>query len=364
LSPRPSAAAVALRTGLTIAIAAAGGLAAQLTGLPAGWLLGGAVAVAAAALCGVKVMLPNWLRDLTFLGTGLSMGANVSRDSLSLIGQWPVTMAALAIELLLIIGVTGYLLQRVFGLDRGTAYLSSFPGHLSFTMSIAAAGVGDARQIVIIQVIRILILTICVPVAALFLPIEATTAATAAVPPIPAVEIIGVGLCCAVAGFVFTRLGVPAGYVLGAMAVSMVARFAGVFDGAMPTTLQTVIFVMVAAVIGSRFHGITLTEFRKAAAGGVVGTVITAIIATTAAVGAAFFVDMPIGQIWLGLSPGGLESMGALGIALGYDTAFIAAHHVSRLLMLTAAIPTVAMMLRPKGDDRQARSAAGVQNGD
>jgi uncharacterized membrane protein AbrB (regulator of aidB expression) len=40
--------------------------------------------------------------------------------------------------------------------------------------------------------------------------------------------------------------------------------------------------------------------------------------------------------------------MGALGVALGYDTAFIAAHHVSRLLMLTAAIPSVAMLLRSK----------------
>jgi membrane AbrB-like protein len=337
-----------LRTALTIGISAAGGLVAFLCGLPAAWLMGGALAVAVAALAGVKVTLPDWLRDLTFIGTGLSMGANVSRDSLSLIGQWPVTMAALAIELMLIIAVTGYLLRRVFGLDKGTAYLSSFPGHLSFTMSIAAAGVGDARQIVIIQVIRILILTICVPIAALFLPIGAGIAAASPMPPIPVEEIVGVGLCCAVVGYAFTRLRAPAGYVLGAMATSMVARFAGVFDGSMPAMLQTMIFIMVGALIGSRFRGISVAEFRKAAVGGLAGTLITAIIATAVVVAASFFVDMPIGQIWLGLSPGGIESMGALGVALGYDTAFIAAHHVSRLLMLTAAIPSVAMLLRPK----------------
>ena len=62
------------------------------------------------------------------------------------------------------------MLRKLFGLDRGTAYLSSFPGHLSFVMGIAAAGVGDPRQIIIIQVIRILMLTICVPIGALFLP--------------------------------------------------------------------------------------------------------------------------------------------------------------------------------------------------
>ena len=57
-------------------------------------------------------------------------------------------------------------------------------------------------------------------------------------------------------------------------------------------------------------------------------------------------VDMPYGQLWLGLSPGALEGMGALGIALGYDTAFIAAHHVIRLLMLSFAIPLVVVVIR------------------
>jgi uncharacterized membrane protein AbrB (regulator of aidB expression) len=38
--------------------------------------------------------------------------------------------------------------------------------------------------------------------------------------------------------------------------------------------------------------------------------------------------------------------MGALGIALGYDTAFIAAHHVIRLLMLSFAIPAVVVLIR------------------
>jgi len=38
--------------------------------------------------------------------------------------------------------------------------------------------------------------------------------------------------------------------------------------------------------------------------------------------------------------------MGALGIALGFDTAFIAAHHVARLLFLTFLIPLVVLLIR------------------
>src|SRR5688572_13716649 len=156
---------------ITIAISAAGGFVASLMHLPAGWLMGGALAVAVAALLGVPVGMPGWLRNATFVLTGVSMGASVARDSLALMAQWPVTLAALMVELILIVAATGYMLRKVFGIDRGTAYLSSFPGHLSFVMGIAAAGVGDPRQITIIQVIRILLLTTAVPIGALFLPV-------------------------------------------------------------------------------------------------------------------------------------------------------------------------------------------------
>jgi membrane AbrB-like protein len=330
-----------------IGISVIGGFAASAAGLPAGWLMGGALAVAVAALLGVKVGMPAWLRNATFVLTGVSMGASVARDSLSLIMQWPVTLAALAIELILIVSCTGYLLRKLFGIDRGTAYLSSFPGHLSFVMGIAAAGIGDPRQITIIQVIRIMLLTSAVPIGALFLPVGHS--APAADAPWAAWPVLALVIAaCAIVGFVFTRLRIPAGYALGAMAASMTAKFTGLFEGVMPPPLVVVAFILVGALIGSRFLGITLGEFRRAAAGGLVATTVAVTVTTVMTLIAIQFVGMPFGQIWLGLSPGALEGMGALGIALGFDTAFIAAHHVARLLMLTFAIPAVALFVRSR----------------
>jgi membrane AbrB-like protein len=347
MTDSPSAGVVARRTIVTLLISAAGGGIAAALGLPAGWLMGGALAVAVAALGGIRVMLPAWLRDVTFVATGLSMGAAVARDSVAMMVQWPVTLAGLVIELILIIAITGYVLRKFFGLDRGTAYLSSFPGHLSFVMSIAAAGVGDSRQIVIIQVIRILLLTICVPIGALFLPIGHYDGPAAGTP-MELMTLLPVALGCAVAGFILTKLRTPAGYVLGAMAVSIGAKLAGWFEGDMPPLLLTATFILVGSMIGVRFNGITRQEFVRAAAGGLIGTGITVAISTAVVLAITPLVDMSFGQIWLGLSPGGLEGMGALGIALGFDTAFIAAHHVSRLMFLTFAIPVVTMLVREK----------------
>ncbi|MBU1334516.1 MAG: AbrB family transcriptional regulator [Alphaproteobacteria bacterium] len=344
----PSVFSKLLPTLLTLVLSATGGWIATLLAVPASWMVGGVLAVTAGAMVGLPIAMPDRLRDLAFLLIGMSMGASVAPDSLQLIASWPVSIAALAIELVLIIAATGWMLARFFKLDTGTAYLSSFPGHLSFVMGIASAGVGDARQIVIIQVIRILMLTICVPIGTLFLPIDHFA------PPV-ATEFLGLGQLLALAagclavGLVFIKLKVPAGLVLGSMAAATLAKLGGLYVEAMPVPLTTITFILTGALIGSRFAGISRAEFATAAKGGLIATSMTVGIVTVIAYGVSLLVDMPFGQIWLGLAPGALEGMGALGIALGYDTAFIAAHHVIRLLLLSFAIPIVVVLIRRRG---------------
>jgi membrane AbrB-like protein len=348
---------------LTLAIAALGGSLANLIGLPAGWLMGGALAVTIAAMMGAPVKMPDALRNVAFVLIGMSMGASVAPDSLQLLGSWPVSLAALAIELVIIVAATGWMLTKVFKLDAGTAYLSSFPGHLSFVMGIAATGVGNSRQIVIIQVIRILMLTIAVPVGSVFLPIDhfPPPVASAFLSPL---QLVLLAAGCVAAGLVFIKLKVPAGMVLGAMAAATAAKLGGLYTEAMPTPLVIGTFILTGALIGSRFVGITRAEFLAAAKGGLIATAMTVSIVTLMALGVAQLVDMPFGQIWLGLSPGALEGMGALGIALGYDTAFIAAHHVIRLLMLSFAIPAVVMLIRWQEKRGGASPQSGVITGE
>jgi hypothetical protein len=330
---------------ITILIAALGGLAATLLGLPAGWLMGGALAVTVAAMAGVPVAMPGRVRDVAFVLIGMSMGASVAPDSLTLLRSWPISLLGLAVELVVIIALTGWMLTKLFRLDPGTAYLSSFPGHLSFVMSIASAGVGDARQIAIIQVIRIFMLTIVVPLGSVFLPIDhfAVPAPTSF---LSVWELLALAAGCVLVGLVFIRLKVPAGLVLGSMAAATAAKLGGLYDGSIPGPLVIGTFILTGALIGSRFAGITRKEFVQAAKGGVIATGMTVGIVTLVAWVVSLLVDMPYGQLWLGLSPGALEGMGALGIALGYDTAFIAAHHVIRLLMLSFAIPLVVLIIQ------------------
>lgn len=334
-------------TVLTLAVALAGGLIATWLKMPAALLVGGAVMVSVATLAGLKTHMPNPLRDTAFVIVGMTLGTNVASDSLSLLSQWPVTMIGLALALVLIVTLTTLMLHKLFGFDWGTSYLSSFPGHLSFVMGIAESGYGKSREIAVIQSMRVLLLTAIVPIFARF----QTDADLSALPQglvldWPVLILLAAG--CVAGGFVFKLLRVPAAFVLGSMVVATTGKLMGWYDGHLPVVLTLTGFLIMGGLIGSRFGGTTLTELRRMALAGVAGTFVCVGIVSLFAFVSARFVDMPLGQIWLGMAPGALESMGALGLVLGFDTAFIAAHHTARFFLLTLTIPSITAFAKRK----------------
>lgn len=337
---------------LTLVISLAGGLVAQAAHMPAGLLMGGAVAVSIASVAGFKAEMPNKLRNTAFVIIGMTLGTNVAQDSLQLMSQWPLSLMALVVALVLIVALSTLILHYVFGFDKATAYLSSFPGHLSFVLGMAESGYGDSRQIAVIQSMRVLLLTMLVPVVA-----RLNSAVDLSIIPqgtLMALPVLGVlAIAATLGGFVFHFLKIPAAFVLGSMFVATVGKLMGLYDGRLPLIITMFGFIVMGGLIGSRFANTTLRELGRSAIGGVAITVVCVAIVTLTAFGLTYFVDMPFGQMWLGLAPGALETMGALGIALGFDTAFIAAHHTMRFFLLTLAIPSVGIVIgRTKnGDD-------------
>lgn len=335
---------IAVRTLATLAISAVGAFAMDLTGMAGAMLMGGAIAVGISIALGFKAKLHNGVRNALFIGIGLQMGASASADTLQLLGQWPITLSALAIELVIIVGLCSLYLRKVAKVDLGTAYLGSFPGHLTLILALASSGTGDPRKIMVIQTTRVALLTLCAPIGGLFLEVGAFNSGSDGPMALP--TLLFAATACAFVGWIFALLKLPAGYVLGSMLVAMTLKLTGNFPGELPQPLVAVTFIGMGALIGAAFSGVSRQEFSSALVSGVVASGISIAVVTVVSLITAQLVDMPFGQLWLGLAPGGIESMGALGIALGYDTAFIAAHHVVRMLLLIFAIPFVALLFR------------------
>lgn len=324
-----------------VLIGSIGGLAGWLVQAPAPWLLGAALFVSLAAIGGVNVALPNALRDAVFIVIGMTMGAGVTPETVATAAQWPLSLVTLFAGLIAIMAVSTYALRRLFAYDKATATLASAPGHLSFVLSLSTETNANIATLSIVQTMRVLTLTLAVPlvVSLLYPGLEPRFVLDGASMPVWGLAIVG-ALAIAV-GRGLKKLRVPAAYLLGGLFASASLHVTDVLPGVVPAWLTIPAFGLMGTLIGTRFNNTGWRSIRAALGASFASTAIALVISGLAAAFVSLFITVEPAHLLIAFAPGGLETMAAMGIMLGANPAFIAAHHVSRILFLTALIPLV-----------------------
>ncbi|MEM8853719.1 MAG: AbrB family transcriptional regulator [Pseudomonadota bacterium] len=325
------------RVALTLLLGLGGAAVATLLGLPAAALIGAALVTSIAAWSGATLAMDTRLRDAGFLVIGLSLGSGFDGGVLGEAGTFALSLGALCLSVLLTLGLGVWLLRTVFRYDTDTAVLASSPGTMSLALSIAAEGRGRAEDILVMQSMRLLVIAAVLPLSLRGFggtPFEIEPGPVFGLPALVILAALGVG-----AALVLKRTAFPAAYLLGGMAVSAVAHVTGLVHGYPPDWLLFAGFTITGSVIGSRFTGIGIRRLLRhtGATAVVVGTAIG--VSAVAAVLVSQALNLPLGQVWIAFAPGGVEAMAAIGLALGYDPAYVALHHLVRISLLALLIP-------------------------
>lgn len=328
----------ALQAALTLAIGAAGAALFWAIGFPAYVLTGPAAAVSAATLAGLPTHIPTLLRDTVFVVIGLSIGSTVTPEVIATALAWPVSLLVLMVTLVGIVYAARAVLVAVFHDSRTTATLAAMPGHLSFVLALSTQMQADVPRIALVQTVRVLLLTLLVPVLIMLWGVEGTSqlAQSGQIQPLSLLILFPLALGL---GLILKRLRIPAHLLIGAMVVSAIGHGSGLTPGIMPQALMMVAFICMGSLIGTRFRGFARRALPGALLAGTVTTLIACAIAAIGALIAAQLVDLPAAALLLAFAPGGVEIMAALAIETGLEPALVAAHHVFRLLALGAIIP-------------------------
>lgn len=320
-----------------VLIGLAGASLARALGLPAAALLGASLAVSGAAWTGLRLAMPVPLRNIGFLGIGLSLGSGVDTGLLDDLSHWALSLGCLALSLVVTLFVGASLLRRAAGQDRTTAILSASPGTMSYALAIAEEREADVTAVLVVQSMRLLILASVVPVSVVLL----------AAPPgaLPARAVMAVGplillfLAGALCGSGLGRIGLPAAWLIGGFVTSGIAHVAGWVSGLLPAWAVFSAFTITGTVIGTRFSGMSGSSLgRYLVATLLAGTASAGISLIFAAI-VARLTPIPFAQLWVAFAPGGVEAMAAIGLALGHDPAFIAVHHLARIAILMVLVP-------------------------
>lgn len=325
---------------LTAIIGCLGALVAFTIGLPAPFLCGPAIAVTAAGLGGLRLSVPKSLRNATFVVVGISMGTSVTPDVIDAAKTWPLSFLAVLVTVVILLYVAYWILHHGFGYDRNTAMLAASPGHLSYIISLTAETKSDLASVSVIQSVRVLALTLAVPLLVEYLDLVSIDPIVLISPMPPLV--LGLTILGSLAvGWIFMRWRFPAALLLGGVAVSIFIHITGLASGGVPNWLSQPTYIVLGSLIGTRFSRASLRDMRKAFLAGGVVTVAVVLLASIVALLVSRLTGVPINAVMIAFAPGGLETMAAMAVMMHADTAYVGSHHVLRLLFLSVLMPWV-----------------------
>lgn len=320
-------------------IGAAGGAAFYELGLPAPWISGTMLAVAGAALAGLQVGMPSWLRQLAFVVLGFSMGANITPATLAKIALWPASLLFLAGSIATTTIALSAYLRFVHRWDPATAAFSAVPGAFTYLLLMAMRSRADVPRVAVTQLIRLLVLTALLPLLLSALdqgagPPRAPLTSSAG----PA-ELLTVLVACGLIGAVCERLNLPAGTLLGAMFASVLVHGSGLSDARLSPGLLIPAYIVTGTFVGLRFKGVSLRLIVETLVAGLATITLGLIISGSFALAASVVLDLPLDQLLLAYAPGGVDVMAIMALALGLDPAFVGVHHALRFMSLSVVLP-------------------------
>ena len=236
---------------------------------------------------------------------------------------------------------TSYL-RLVHGWDWQSALFGASPGALAQVMVLAAEYRADLRAIAIVQVMRVVILTIGIPAGLAYFGLTASGRVPAEVERRDRLarrslrSWSGVSTAAAVA---LRAIRFPGGLMFGAMLASAMLHGSGYIEAVLPWWVVAAAVIGIGAVTGSRFANtdpITLLRYLGAALGSFAVAIAVAslfVLVLTA------LLPLRIADVVVAFSPGAQDTMMVLALALHLDPIFVGAHHLSRYMLVSLSVP-------------------------
>ncbi len=327
---------------LTLALGTAGGLIGQALHLPLGLLLGSLAAVGAAAaldlrLLGRPVHLPQPFRMAFVPVIGVAIGGAFTPEVAGQALDWGPSLLALCLYLPLA-HATAFLIYRRGGFDARTAYWGAVPGGLIESVTLGEEAGADARMLVVMQFLRLILTIVTVPLIFLALTGQAVGSASgmslagAEVPLTPwdIAVLVAAGLAGAAAGRV---LRLPGWIITGPVLISALAHATGLTRAVPPGWLVGAVQVIVGAGLGARFAGMTGDMLARATRLAVLNAGLMMALALGFALALAGWVEEPVAAVFLAFAPGGLAEMSLIALSLNMSVIYVTAHHVARIVL-------------------------------
>lgn len=341
---------------LTFGLALATGYGFLKLGLPAPYLMGSLFGV---WFCGgvsprlrPHLGVARWFHIPVVLGLGVLIGGYFTADLLDQAWQWGATLTAM-IGVTVVVSAGGYFyLTRLRQYPPAMALLCSVPGGQAEAIVMARELVEKDFVVAFFHLVRLAIVFGTTPLLLGYLQggeaVQASNAKLEAMPglmelsPVVLFHFVAISL----GGYGLARLArVPLPHLFGPMLLSIVLHAAGLAE--VPRVQEFVMLAQLAigGAVGARLAQVDFVELMSYLKDAVINTIVIVSLYFLAAMVMASVLGVDLLKVWLAFVPGGLYEVTLLALIFGFDIAFVAFHHICRVILIFMFLPFVAFSL-------------------
>ena len=328
------------------------GLLAQITGIPAAWLVGPMLVAIAWALASPEhPRVPRWGRVVSLAVVGGVLAATFRPSVLPLLASNWLPVCLVVGGTLLLSLAAGLLLARVAHLDGKTAALGTLPGAASGMLAMSGPLGADPRLVAVMQYTRVVVVVFSAAlVSRLGLvpgtapqPIS-TQGLQSSVPQGAALLVHDAwlaysltALVAAVGAWVGIRLRLPAGALMGPLVLGVALEELGMMRLAWPPGVPQAAFLVLGLWVGLLFDRASIKR-----AGRLFPLVLASAVGLTAACAGLGWALTALTSIdgltaYLATAPGGIDSVAIMALGSGADAPLVLAVQMLRLFAVVLA---------------------------
>lgn len=329
---------------LALAVGTCGSVGFWLLGLPLPWMLGAMFASFVAVIVKLPLHGPGALRPYIIPVIGVMLGSGFDTQTFAHLAEWMLSLLGLIAYIAVAAALVVPLYIKIGRLDPVTAFFSAMPGGLNEMTVIGGELGGDERRIILSHAARIVVSVSMIAIYfRLFLGYDVSSTALpkgteATLDLISGAILLG----CAVLGTIGGKaLKLPAPGLLGPLILSAVAHMTGLSHAAPPPILVIFSQIILGTMMGCRFMGASPRLIVETLVLSALATALMLGVSLVFAVGLHSYFNQTTEQVLLAYAPGGLTEMSLVAIAMDADVAYIALHHLARIVVLIAIAPTL-----------------------
>ncbi|MGQ7793658.1 AbrB family transcriptional regulator [Faunimonas sp. B44] len=329
---------------LALCVGSIGGIGFTLLHVPLAWMLGPMAACTIAAVARAPIAMPRFAMSPMLVVIGVLLGSGFNQKSLASVGEWALPLAGMAGLVIVSAALGTIYFRRIGGLDFPTAYFAAMPGGVIEMITLGEERGGDPRAIALIHSARVLLVVSAVPFLVQFtsdttIPSVVRTSVSAI--DVPLLDWVWLATI-ALAGAAFGHLArLPGKYLLGPVLVSAAFHLLGVTEVTPPFEIVLLAQLVLGISIGCRFAGASPLRILWTILLSVGATALLLSISVGLAVLLTFNSAFDLSALILAYAPGGLAEMSLVALSLQIEVAFVAFHHMVRVLLVLASSSVV-----------------------